>query len=126
VIDDEVYGYQQVNVTAQRADPNSLFNWTKRLVHLRKAHPVFGRGDFRFLSPENAHVLAYKRTYENETVLIICNLTDTEQTTTLDLSAYSGATPVDLLTDERLSPISAEPYALGLPPYGYRWLALKA
>jgi len=126
VIDDQVFGYQHVNVAAQQADPDSLLNWTKRLVRLRKAHPVFGRGDFRFLLPENAHVLAYVRAYEDETVLVVGNLTDAEQTAALDLGASAGATPVDLLTNERLAPVTAEPYALALPPYGYRWLALKA
>jgi maltose alpha-D-glucosyltransferase/alpha-amylase len=126
VIDDKVFGYRQVNVAAQQADPDSLLNWTKRLVRLRKAHPVFGRGGFRFLLPENAHVLAYVRTVEGETVLVVGNLTDSEQTVALDLGACIGATPVDLLTEERLATVTAEPYALALPPYGYRWLALKA
>lgn len=125
VIDDEVYGYQRVNVAAQQADPNSLLNWTKGLIRVRKAHPVFGRGDFRFLLPDNESVLAYLRSYEGETVLVVSNLVDSTQTAALELGAYARSTPVDLLSEERLVPITAEPYALKLSPYGYRWLKLQ-
>jgi maltose alpha-D-glucosyltransferase/alpha-amylase len=125
VIDDEVYGYRRVNVAAQRADPDSLFNWIRRMIRIRKAHPVFGRGDFRFLLPKNDHVLAYLRTSGEETVLLVGNLAASTQTALLDLPEYLGATLWDLLTDERLSPIAAEPYALELPAYGYRWLILQ-
>jgi maltose alpha-D-glucosyltransferase/alpha-amylase len=125
VIDDEVFGYRRVNVAAQKAAPGSLLNWTKKLVRVRKAHPVFGRGGFRFLLPENECVLAYLRSYEEETVLVLGNLTDSHQTAALDLGAYAGVTPVDLLSQERLAQIASAPYALILPPYGYRWLGLR-
>jgi maltose alpha-D-glucosyltransferase/alpha-amylase len=125
VIDDEVYGYRRVNVAAQRADPDSLFNWIRRLIRVRKAHPVFGRGAFRFLLPQNEHILAYLRTSEEETVLMVGNLAAVTQTALLDLPDYVGVTPSDLLVDEHLSPVAAEPYALELPPYGYRWLMLQ-
>lgn len=133
VIDDTVYGYQRVNVAAQQADPNSLLNWTKRMIRIRKKHPVFGRGDLRFLPPlpasrspgDNPHILAYLRTYEDEAVLVVGNLAATTQAVALGLSDYVGVTPVDLLSDEQLAPITSEPYELNLPPYGYRWLGLQ-
>lgn len=124
VIDDEVFGYQRVNVAAQQADPDSLLNWTKNLIQIRKAHTVFGRGGFRFLLPENERVLAYLRSDEGETVLVVANLADAEQTVTFDLATYAGATPVDLLSDADFAPIAAAPYELTLPPFGYRWLSL--
>ena len=124
VVDDAVYGYRQVNVAAQQAEPGSLLNWTRRLIRLRKAHPVFGRGDFRFLLPENEHILAYSRSHEDETILVLCNLSACSQGVALDLGDHAGATPSDLLSGERLAPILATPYELTLPPFGYRWLSL--
>src|SRR5512136_1866033 len=44
VIDDAVYGYQQVNAAVQRADAGSLWHWMQRVLRIRKQHPVFGRG----------------------------------------------------------------------------------
>jgi maltose alpha-D-glucosyltransferase/alpha-amylase len=124
VIDDEAFGYQRVNVAAQLDDPDSLLNWTKNLVGVRKAHTVFGRGEFRFLLPENERVLAYLRTDEGEQVLVVANLADDEQTVVMDLAAFAGAEPVDLLSDTEFAPITTEPYELTLPPYGYQWLHL--
>ena len=125
VIDDETYGFQRVNVAAQQADPDSLLNWTKHLIQVRKAYSLFGRGDFRFLLPENEAVLAYLRTYRGEVVLAIGNLADSAQTAMWDLSEYAGAAPVDLLSREQFVPITAEPYALTLQPFEYRWLKLQ-
>jgi maltose alpha-D-glucosyltransferase / alpha-amylase len=36
VIDDSVYGYQEVNVADQRRDPQSLLNWTERMIRMRR------------------------------------------------------------------------------------------
>jgi maltose alpha-D-glucosyltransferase/alpha-amylase len=126
VIDDEVYGYRRVNVAAQQDDPDSLLNWTRRLIRLRKAHPVFGWGDFHLLLPENERILAYLRIGETETILVLCNLAASSQVVTLDLDAHAGATPSDLFSGERLAPVTTAPFELTLPPFGYRWLSLPS
>jgi maltose alpha-D-glucosyltransferase/alpha-amylase len=41
---DPVYGYQAKNVEAQLRTPTSLLRWMRRLIALRKEHPVFGLG----------------------------------------------------------------------------------
>ena len=125
VIDDATYGYRQVNVAMQQADPDSLLNWTRRMIRIRKAHPVFGRGDLRFLTPENEHVLAYVRRGAGEEILVLVNLSASAQTVTLDLAAAAGKTPLDVLSEKRLAPVTDAPYVLELPPYGYRWLSLQ-
>jgi maltose alpha-D-glucosyltransferase/alpha-amylase len=125
VIDDETYGYHTVNVAAQQDDPDSLLNWTKRLIQIRKAHPVFGRGSFEFLLPQNVHILAYVRKLEQEVMVIVNNLSETPQEVLLDLDDYAGQIPQELFSDQRLAPIQNEPYELELPPYAYRWLLLK-
>ena len=124
VIDDPVFGYQQFNVAAQRSDPSSLLNWTKKIVGIRKQHPVFGRGDFRFLMPDNGHVLSYLRTYEDETVLVVANLADSPQGVGLDLADHVGRIPTDLFSDKRLAPINGVSYRMTLSAYEYRWLKL--
>jgi maltose alpha-D-glucosyltransferase/alpha-amylase len=124
LIDDAVYGYQQINVAAQQAAPDSLLNWTKRLIQVRKAHPVFGRGNWHPLQLQNERVLAYLRSYEGETVLVMGNLADSTQTAQLDLSEHAGVSPSDLLAEKRLPPITSGPYELTLSPYEYRWLQL--
>ena len=63
---DPVYGYQAVNVEAQMRNPSSLLHWMKRMLEVRKQHPVFGTGSFEVISVENPSVLAYVRTLPAE------------------------------------------------------------
>ena len=44
---DPVYGYQAVNVEAQMRNPSSLLHWMRRMLEVRKQHPVFGTGQLR-------------------------------------------------------------------------------
>src|SRR5262249_57024964 len=41
---DPIYGYQAINVEAQQRNAGSLLHWTKRMIEIRKRHPVFGLG----------------------------------------------------------------------------------
>ena len=49
VITDPVFGYQARNVEAELRTHSSLLRWMKLMIHTRKQHPVFGRGDVKFL-----------------------------------------------------------------------------
>ncbi|MGC9467208.1 MAG: maltose alpha-D-glucosyltransferase [Anaerolineae bacterium] len=124
VIDDETYGYENVNVMAQDADPDSMLNWTRRALGVRKQHPVFGSGALTLLSPENLAVLAYLRTHEDEALLVINNLSSEPQEVTLDLGDYEGRELEDLFTGERLETRASASCSLSLSRYGYRWLKL--
>jgi len=124
VIDDAVYGYRQVNVAAQREDPDSLLTWMRAMLALRKQHPAFGRGALQLLAPDSPAVLAYLRVANDETLLVLANLSADPQEVTLDLADYVGAVPVDLLSEEPLPRISCDAYELQLGAYGYRWLRL--
>jgi len=74
LISDETYGYAHVNVAAQRADPNSLLNQLQHMLAVRKQHPVFGWGSFTWEDMGNNAIAAYRRDYNEETFLIINNL----------------------------------------------------
>ena len=58
---DPVYGYQAVNVEAQRRDPSSFLHWLRRMLDVRKQHPVLAIGEFEMLHAQNPSVLAYLR-----------------------------------------------------------------
>ena len=122
IIDDETYGYQRINTAAQEADPDSLLNWMRRLIRLRKPRTVLARGDLEMLEPENEAVLAYLRTGEDGRVLVVANLTGAPQTATLDLPDDVGTTPHEVFSDAAAPPIHGPAYEVSLPPYGYRWL----
>jgi maltose alpha-D-glucosyltransferase/alpha-amylase len=126
VISDPVYGYQAVNVEVQLRDPSSLLTWMRRLIAARKGARAFGRGTLRFLSPVNTRVVAYLREGAGESLLVVANLAASAQPVELDLTAFRGAVPVELLGGARFPAIDARPYALSLGPYGFYWFRLES
>ena len=122
---DAVFGYQAVNVEAQSRDPFSLLNWMKRLIAVRKAHHAFGRGQITVLTPGNRKVLAFIRSLGDEQVLCVTNLSRAAQPVELDLVAYKGQVPVEMLGRSSFPPIGEMPYLLTLPGYGFFWFDLS-
>ena len=126
---DPLYGYQAVNVESQLRDPHSLLNSMRRLLAVRAQHRAFSRGTMRPLYPSNRHVLAYLRemTLDNddkETLLCVANMARTAQAVELDLSAFAGQVPVEMVGGSAFPPIGRMPYLLTLPPHGFFWFLL--
>jgi len=126
VILDPIYNYQAVNVEAQSRAPTSLLNWLKRLIRVRREYRVFGRGDLRFVPSANKAIVAYLRTWENEHVLIVNNLSRYAQPVQFDLNiqGYQGWTPVEMIGGVRFPTIGELPYFLSLGPHGFYWFKL--
>ena len=126
VIMDPVWGYEAINVEAQQGDQSSLLNWVRNMIALRKLFGVFGRGGIEFLEPSNRKVLAYLRTYGDEQVLCVANLSRFAQPVQLDLSRLEGMVPIEMLGYVEFPAVGREPYRLTLAPYGFLWLELQA
>jgi maltose alpha-D-glucosyltransferase/alpha-amylase len=125
VIMDPIYGYQAINVEAQERDGSSLLQWMKNLIGLRKLFPAFGLGSLEFLHPANKKVLAYVRRHAEDTILCVANLSRTVQPVELDLSAFAGVTPVEMLGYTEFPVVGTLPYFLTLGPYGFYWFELQ-
>jgi maltose alpha-D-glucosyltransferase/alpha-amylase len=130
VVMDPIYGYQVVNVEAQLSDQSSLLHWTRNMIALRKLFQVFGRGTLTFLHPENRKILAYLRDLKredgtNETVLCVANLSRFAQPVSLDLAAYAGSMPVEMLGYVPFPQITSTPYPLTVAPYSFLWFELQ-
>jgi maltose alpha-D-glucosyltransferase/alpha-amylase len=125
VIMDPVLGYEAVNVEAQQGDPSSLLSWMRNMIALRKLFSVFGRGSIEFLNPANRKVLAYLRTYGEEQVLCVANLSRFAQPVDLDLSKLEGMVPIEMLGYVEFPSIERQPYRLTLAPYSFLWLELQ-
>jgi maltose alpha-D-glucosyltransferase / alpha-amylase len=131
VIMDPIYGYQVVNVEAQLSDQSSLLHWTRNMIALRKLFQVFGRGTLTFLNPANRKILAYLRALDrgdgtHETVLCVANLSRFAQPVSLDLAAYAGMEPVEMLGYVPFPTITGSEYQLTVAPYSFLWLELQA
>jgi maltose alpha-D-glucosyltransferase/alpha-amylase len=125
VIAEPPYGYQTVNVEAQRGAEDSLWRWTRRLIATRKRTRAFGRGTLRFLEPTNGRVLAFLREHEGDTILVAANLAPSVEPAALDLRGFEGRVPVEMFDGARLPAVGATPYLLTLGPYAFYWLRLE-
>jgi maltose alpha-D-glucosyltransferase / alpha-amylase len=121
---DPEYHYEAINVEAQQHNPHSLLWWTKRLLALRKRYLAFGMGNIEFLQPENRKILAFIRRYEQECILVVCNLSRFVQAVELDLSAYQQTVPLELFGHNFFPPITDKPYFFTLGPHSFYWFAL--
>jgi maltose alpha-D-glucosyltransferase/alpha-amylase len=121
---DAVYGYPSVNVEAQLREPSSLLNWMRRMLAVRSSSKAFGRGSLAFLKPGNRKVLAYLREFGNDVLLCVANLSRSAQPVELDLSAWRGKVPVELLGRTAFPPIGDLPYLLTLAAHGFYWFRL--
>src|SRR5207244_11668710 len=113
-IQDPVYGYQAINVEAQERYPFSQLNWMKRLIAMRRQHRVFGRGSLEFVGCSNRKVLAFLRRGEQETILVVANLSRTVQPAELDLKAFAGLLPIEMAGITEFPRIGQHPYFLTL------------
>jgi maltose alpha-D-glucosyltransferase / alpha-amylase len=121
---DPVYGYERVNVEAEQRNQNSFLQWFRRLLDVRKQHPVLGHGSFEVLHPENAAIFAYVRKLGDDVILVVNNLSGRAQAAELDLHDYEGMFPVELLGRETFPRIGELPYLLTFGPHSFYWFQL--
>ena len=74
--------YQIRNVEAQNSDPDSMLNFTREIIKLRREKPALHRGDFALLTTQPKDALAYLRKTEEQTILLALNFKN--RATTLD------------------------------------------
>jgi maltose alpha-D-glucosyltransferase/alpha-amylase len=124
-IQDPIYGFEAVNVEAQSREPSSLLNWTRRLLTVRSGTHAFGRGRFKMLHPGNRKILAYLRETDDDVVLCVANVSRIAQPVELELSAYRGRVPVEMMGRNPFPPIGDLPYLMTLPAHGFFWFQLS-
>ncbi len=123
---DPLYHYESVNVETQQASNSSLLWWMKRVINMRKRFKAFGRGNIEFIYSENSKVLAFTRSYEEETILVVFNLSRFSQVAEMDLSKYAGYVPTEVFSKNKF-PIIHEnrDYVITLSPHDYYWFVLR-
>jgi len=124
VIIDPEYHYEALNVENQAKNPSSLLWWMKRMIDLRKRYKAFGWGTLEFISLENPKILAMLRKYEDETILVIVNLSRTAQYLQINHPRFVGMYLEEMFSRNRFPVIKDSPYVAILGPYEYHLLQL--
>jgi maltose alpha-D-glucosyltransferase / alpha-amylase len=123
VIDKGPYGYEHINVAKQRRDPNSMLNWTERIIRMRKEVPEIGWGDFRVIATRDPAILAIRYDWRNNSVLFVHNLDEMprEASFSVGLAGDEGKHLINLLSEDHSEANDRGKHTLMLEAYGYRW-----
>jgi maltose alpha-D-glucosyltransferase/alpha-amylase len=126
VIIDSEYLFETVNVETQQKNPSSLLWWMKRLIALRQHYVALRKGSLELVAPENSKTLAFTREYEDQSVLVVANLSRFVQFVEMDLSRFAGRRPVEMFGQTQFPTVGKSPYVLTLGPHAFYWFALEA
>jgi maltose alpha-D-glucosyltransferase / alpha-amylase len=123
VIEDGPYGYQHVNAAKQRRDPNSMLNWTERIVRMRKEVPEVGWGDFQIIATRDPAVFAIRYDWRNNSVVFVHNLDEKprEASFSVGLSGEQGNHLINLLSEDHSEADERGKHTVMLEAYAYRW-----
>ena len=125
VILDPDYHYESLNVEIQSRNTSSLLWWMKRIINKRKQYKAFSRGDMKFIACENAKILAFTRNYEEESILIIVNLSRYTQPAELDLKEYLGYVPKEIFSNNKFPIIQDDGrYFFTMSGHDCQWFVL--
>ncbi|HEY0059678.1 MAG TPA: alpha-glucosidase C-terminal domain-containing protein, partial [Flavisolibacter sp.] len=126
VILDPEYTYEAVNVELQRQNTSSLFWFMKRIIHMRRSFEAFSRGSMQFLHVENPKVLAFIRSFGDEQILVVNNLSKHSQPAEIDLDDFAGYVPVEVFSKNKFPAVrEGSPYFFTLSAHSFQWFRLR-
>ena len=109
--------YTTHNVATEGANPNSVLNWYRRLIRLRRESPAFYLGEYVSLNDSDPNVMAYLRKSGSGSAVVILNFSAQPQTIALDATKVgSSKASVLLSTDGKTGLASLD--RISLTPYG--------
>ncbi|MFF4416673.1 alpha-glucosidase C-terminal domain-containing protein, partial [Streptosporangium sp. NPDC001559] len=116
-------------VEAQQKSSGSLLHWTKRMIDIRKRHPVFGLGEYVPLEGDNPGVLAFARRLDapgepEDLVICVNNLSRFPQAVQLRVPAPPGSVLRELTGGVTFPPATADFYRLTLSGHGFFWFSV--
>jgi maltose alpha-D-glucosyltransferase/alpha-amylase len=117
------FGYEHINAAQQRRDPNSMLNWTERIIRMRKEVPEIGWGDFHLVATRDPAVLAIRYDWRNNSVLFLHNLSNVPREVAFDVGVRgeTGNLLVNLLSEDHSRVRNGGKHRVLLEAYGYRW-----
>lgn len=110
--------YKEINAEKAVADKNSIYHYYRKLIRLRKQHPIIVYGDYQLILPYHDQIYAYLRMYENEKLLVITNFSEKPVTFQLPEDIEFEATAL-LICNYNCKAINL-PHSFTLKPYEAR------
>ncbi|MBX2901628.1 MAG: maltose alpha-D-glucosyltransferase [Cyclobacteriaceae bacterium] len=122
IITDPMYRHESINVSTQEENPSSLLWWVRNVLAMRRRLRVFGKGDLQFIDSSNSKVLCFVRNFEKENIIVVANLSQFSQATTLNLKNFKDCDITEVFSQNRFMSVGdAGEYSITIGPYGYYW-----
>jgi maltose alpha-D-glucosyltransferase/alpha-amylase len=121
VIDDSVYGYQRVNVAEQRRDPDSLLNWTERVIRARRECPEISWGDYTVVRTNVPEVLVLRFDWRDTALVTLHNFAKQRRRVTLRLEGDGKDALLSIFDDRHSRARPDGTHRISLDPHGWRW-----
>jgi maltose alpha-D-glucosyltransferase/alpha-amylase len=121
VINDRTYGYKTVNVAEQRRDPNSMLNWTERVLRTRRECPEISWGEFTVLRTNAPEVLAIRYDWRKTSLLTMHNFADRPVRVRLKVQRANDQLLVDIFDGRHSRVANDGTHHINLGGYGWRW-----
>ncbi len=124
-IEDDEYGYRKVNVEAQRQDPESLWNYMRKLILVRRSCPEVGLGSWHLMQTGESAVVAFRCTWKDGTVVTLHNLGGKKVSFSIDLHDQRGRRLTDLWGGHTEQICDSGQTDVELDAYGASWLRIE-
>ena len=117
---------QRVNLADQRGDPDSLLNWTGRVLRMRKECPEISWGDFVVVRTNAPDVLVLRYDWRRSSLVTLHNFSKRSRRVTCKVGCPHDDVLASL-TDGWMSRAANDgTHQITLKPYGWRWLRVGA
>lgn len=103
--------YLTVNAAAQENDPNSVLNYFRKLINLRKKEFTLIYGKYTLLDKNNPDIYAYTREFEGKKMLVLLNFRAQSASASIgDIDMSKANLIVDNYSAESVEPLNLRPY----------------
>ena len=121
VINSKVYGYQSVNVADQRRDPQSMLNWTERMIRARKECPEISWGNFNILSTNVPQVLAMRYDWRHTSMVTLHNFSGSQQKVRFEIGSPRDGLLVEVFDGRHSKAHGDGAHHVTMDRYAWRW-----
>jgi len=121
VLNDPVYGYRKVNVADQRRDPQSILNWTERMIRVRKECPEISWGNFVVLRTNVPEVLAIRYDWRDTSLITLHNFSNAKQTVKVKADSRNDGVLVEVFDGHHSKAQNDGLHRVALDGYAWRW-----
>jgi len=111
--------YTQINAASEVAHPDSVYNYTSKLIAFRHNDPALIYGDYKDLDPQNPHIFTYTRTLGPKRFLVVMNFSRNAITYTVPSGIKAGHITISNLgaTEENTSTLNLKPWEARIYTY---------